>query len=925
MIKHLKQYKKVAVLGVATFVAAVVGVLSVTSYTLTSASDCSDNSIVRCGVTTATDFVSRLKNNSPSDLRSIYRAYNLSDKDYDSFAGHSRPGKAYKNGTVVVDGRVVVRDGMSLGRQAKSYSHPKVINVNGTNVTYHESRLGDVFLSDGLPVIVFFNAKGVASTVVMNDCGNPITGNPVEPVMTCDRLNRSQVDRDTFAFTTSANASNGASIHHVVYDFGDGSPRVEKANPSERVEHTYAKPGSYAAKVTVYVSLPGNNTYAIVPAGECVREVVVAAIPTNPAIQVNKTVAGGKEDAIVGATREFTYEIAVTNTGDVDLANIVASDKAPAGVTFLRSDKGSVSSTAWTWTIPSLKVGATVKAVITATAPNVFDGRAKNTVCVNTPQIPGFEDDCDDAYITTHHPAVEITKLVNGQENIEVAPNVEYTYSLLVKNTGDVYLKNVTVTDRAPRGVTFVRSDVGTIAGNAWSTTIAELERGGTREFKIVAKVTEPQLGPIVNTACVNAPTVNPQNPTAQDDCDDATVTTKQPVVSCDNLTVNALSRTEFKLTTNYTVKNAVFQKIMFEIKDASGAVVAVMSDADGIVNYTQSKPGVYTVRATVHATVDGKPVTATSAKCAATFEVKPMQTNPLVEITKTVDGVKAKQVEINAPFTYKLTVTNKGNVALKNLVVIDTPQTGIVLVSATQGTITGNTWRTTIGELGVDQSVSFELIAKVTQQLTGNLVNTACVNAVEVNPNEPQKNDDCDDATVSVTPVVTKNPNIAITKLVNDVESIQVAVGEVFAYKLIVKNTGELDMKQVVVRDTAPAGVMLISSSVGTIAANTWAHTIAELKVGESVEVVLTAKVNSYVSGNLVNTACVNAAEVNSNEPNKDDACDTANVSVTPPISNTPQVLPNTGAGSVIGLFGLTTILGAMIYRFALGRKISD
>ena len=212
MIKHLKQYKKVAVLGVATFVAAVVGVLSVTSYTLTSASDCSDNSIVRCGVTTATDFVSRLKNNSPSDLRSIYRAYNLSDKDYDSFAGHSRPGKAYKNGTVVVDGRVVV--------------------------------------SDGLPVIVFFNAKGVASTVVMNDCGNPITGNPVEPVMTCDRLNRSQVDRDTFAFTTSANASNGASIHHVVYDFGDGSPRVEKANPSERVEHTYAKPGSYAAKVT---------------------------------------------------------------------------------------------------------------------------------------------------------------------------------------------------------------------------------------------------------------------------------------------------------------------------------------------------------------------------------------------------------------------------------------------------------------------------------------------------------------------------------------------------------------------------------------------------------------------------------------------------------------------------------------------------
>lgn len=46
----------------------------------------------------------------------------------------------------------------------------------------------------------------------------------------------------------------------------------------------------------------------------------------------------------------------------------------------------------------------------------------------------------------------------------------------------------------------------------------------------------------------------------------------------------------------------------------------------------------------------------------------------------------------------------------------------------------------------------------------------------------------------------------------------------------------------------------------------------------------------------------------------------------VTPPTTpETPEVLPNTGAGSVIGLFAAATIAGALLYRVVLSRKVTE
>ncbi len=177
---------------------------------------------------------------------------------------------------------------------------------------------------------------------------------------------------------------------------------------------------------------------------------------------------------------------------------------------------------------------------------------------------------------------------------------------------------------------------------------------------------------------------------------------------------------------------------------------------------------------------------------------------------------------------------------------------------------------------------------------------------------------------TTKVTISKAPQPGIELTKFVNGKKSLQVNVNQQFTYTVTVKNTGKVNMTNVVVTDTPPAGVTLLSADKGTVSGNAWTYTIPSLKIGESMSFNLTAKVDSYVSGTLTNTACVNAPEVNPKNPSEQDACDTADVTVTPP-STPPQVLPDTGAGSVIGIFAAVTITGALLYRAVLSRKISE
>lgn len=79
----------------------------------------------------------------------------------------------------------------------------------------------------------------------------------VTPKFTCDLLTVKPGANRSADFTTHATALNGAQIKLYRYDFGDGSPilSTDKAN----VQHTYAKDGQYASRVTVVFQVDGSQ------------------------------------------------------------------------------------------------------------------------------------------------------------------------------------------------------------------------------------------------------------------------------------------------------------------------------------------------------------------------------------------------------------------------------------------------------------------------------------------------------------------------------------------------------------------------------------------------------------------------------------------------------------------------------------------
>ena len=230
-----------------------------------------------------------------------------------------------------------------------------------------------------------------------------------------------------------------------------------------------------------------------------------------------------------------------------------------------------------------------------------------------------------------------------------------------------------------------------------------------------------------------------------------------EPVASCDSLVKKKLSRTEYTLTGSATAANgAQIKQYRFIIADANKATVvdktiatSALSASSGTI--TLNTPGTYTATLTIATSVGAK----TSPNCIQKLTVSaPLL--PSVEITKTVDGLKNKEIPVNQEFGFHLVVTNTGEVPLRNAVVSDTAPEGVTFLSTDLGVIKNNLMTATIPSLAVGESKTITVRSIISSYKANIAPNKACVNAGEVNPSQPNQNDDCDEASVQVTPPVT-------------------------------------------------------------------------------------------------------------------------------------------------------------------------
>lgn len=366
--------------------------------------ECGDNAIIRCGAMSASELKSEYAKNERG-LKSIFSHYNIDASDIAS-SGSAKTGSVRTDGTVTVDGEVVATNAYTVGRSA-SLGGKKVKITDNLNVYEGADRLKST-----LEAFVFFNSDGTFKSAVLKVCGNPVRATPkAKPVYKCESLTAKAISRNEYEFTTSATAKNGAKITGYTYSFGDGTTKDGSATTS----HAYAAPGTYKASVKVKVLVNGKTVTA---PGVC--EVTVKVEKENcpipgkenypkdspeckedkPAITIVKTV-NDVEHVSVALNEIFTYQIKVTNTGNITLKNAVVTDKAPAEVTLIASSLGKINGNTWTYTIPELEVGESKSFTITAKYAKYSSGTHKNSVCVDTPTIPGGPDDCDDASTET--------------------------------------------------------------------------------------------------------------------------------------------------------------------------------------------------------------------------------------------------------------------------------------------------------------------------------------------------------------------------------------------------------------------------------------------------------------------------------------------------------------------------------------------
>lgn len=231
-------------------------------------SGCDDYAIMKCGATSPSEFITKVNQNTPGDLKAVYADYGLVPQEYARFANNAKQGTVYADGRIVVNGAVVGHSTQNVGRVHDANFNQRV-TIDGHD--YWGGSFGSTYHANSADVMVLFNDRGVMEFAVVSSCGNPQRFTANAPNYSCENLNKTRVSGtdNRYSFTTKASTAQGAEVVKAVYDFGDGDSRTV-TDLSQDVEHTFTKDSK--VRVTVYVRLPG-GAVVTTTSPDCVAQV----------------------------------------------------------------------------------------------------------------------------------------------------------------------------------------------------------------------------------------------------------------------------------------------------------------------------------------------------------------------------------------------------------------------------------------------------------------------------------------------------------------------------------------------------------------------------------------------------------------------------------------------------------------------------
>ena len=179
---------------------------------------------------------------------------------------------------------------------------------------------------------------------------------------------------------------------------------------------------------------------------------------SKPILEITKT---GPETALLG--ENVTYCVTVKNTGTGAANDVKVTDTVPPGLVH------SSGESTLEWSLGTMCPGDVRTANVTLRAAE------RGTHC-NKAMVESSNANSADAQACTEVLIADLEIAKDGMKEQYIGKNADYT--IVVKNTGDVDLNNVSVVDSAPAATTIVAAEGGTVSGNSAMWTIATLKSG---------------------------------------------------------------------------------------------------------------------------------------------------------------------------------------------------------------------------------------------------------------------------------------------------------------------------------------------------------------------------------------------------------------------------------------------------------------
>lgn len=473
-----------------------------------------------------------------------------------------------------------------------------------------------------------------------------------------------------------------------------------------------------------------------------------------------------KTDSVDPATagEALTYYINVENLGPSLAENVFVTETLPTDVTFVSTtgcleDPNGVA----VCSLGNLPAGSSIQYEVLVNVNPDFVGTLNNAVTVDSDSTDSDTNNNDDTEPTDVGAVADlwITKV----DDVDPAPpGTQLTYTIAVTNDGPSVAQNVVVTDTLPAEVTFVNT-VGCAEDPAGvpTCTLGNMNVGQTISYQVVVNVNNDAVGTITNTATVGSITPDPDpvdNTTDEDtdvesaDLSISKIDDADPVIAGDVLTYTIRvdnagpSDAENVVVTDTLPPEVVLMATSGCAEDPVGVPTCSLGTipANQFVEYQvavqvddQLLDGVTIVNnvTVTTTTTDPEPDNDT------TDEPTDVVTSADLELDKVVldeNNMPTDYINVRPgdPIRYQINVTNLGPSVARNVSVAETLP-GQVSFVATTGCIEdpNGVPDCGLGDLGVNQSVSYTVDVMVNMNPVGPIFNSAEVSSDTDDPED--------------------------------------------------------------------------------------------------------------------------------------------------------------------------------------------